>query len=59
MEKTKVEQVPTKHIALFSAEIFFPCRGETAQVVFNQILLMCDEKHGSISFRKLHVTNKT
>lgn len=23
MEKTKVEQVPTKHIALFSAEIFF------------------------------------
>lgn len=23
MEKTKVEQVPGKHIALFSAEIFF------------------------------------
>lgn len=23
MEKTKVEQVPAKHIALFSAEIFF------------------------------------
>lgn len=20
---------------------------------------MCDEKHGSITFRKLHVTNKT
>lgn len=31
MEKTKVEQVPTKHIALFSAEIFFsPCHVETA-----------------------------